>query len=237
MGENKLTFGDIDLYNLFFHIKNYEGEDETNLDVFVEKFDEKNPTLNANKFLLSSSEVRIRDSKFVLTDENLNTPKVLDFHNLNLTASDFLIFGTDIKTTIKRLNFKDTRGAQIQNLKTVFSYSLTQMAFDQLEIKSEYSTLFGQLQFDYERKDFKDFLEKVNVSGFFENSTIDLDELNVFYNEFGTNQKADLNTTFSGTLNDLLLENIDIITSENTSIVWRIQFKNLFKDASEKFLN
>lgn len=235
LAENKLTFGDIDLYNLFFHIKNYEGEDETNLDVFVEKFDEKNPTLNANKFLLSSSEVRIRDSKFVLTDENLNTPKVLDFHNLNLTASDFLIFGTDIKTTIKRLNFKDTRGAQIQNLKTVFSYSLTQMAFDQLEIKSEYSTLFGQLQFDYERKDFKDFLEKVNVSGFFENSTIDLDELNVFYNEFGTNQKADLNTTFSGTLNDLLLENIDIKTSENTSIVGKIQFKNLFKDASEKF--
>jgi hypothetical protein len=235
LAENKLTFGDIDLYNLFFHIKNYEGEDKTNLDVFIEKFDEKNQTLNASKFLLSSSEIRIRDSKFLLTDENLNTSNVLDFHNLNLTASDFLIFGTDVKTTIKSLNFEDTRGAQIQNLKTVFSYSLTQMTFDQLEIKSKYSTLFGQLQFDYDRKDFKDFLEKVNVSGFFKNSSIDLEELNVFYNEFGTNQKADLNTTFSGTLNDLLLENINIITSGNTSIIGKIQFKNLFKDASEKF--
>ena len=235
LAENKLTFGDIDLYDLFIHIKKYQGEGETNLDVFVDKFDEKNPTLNSNKFLLSSSEIRIHNSKFLLTDENLNTPKVLDFHNLNLSAFDFLILGTDVKTAIKNLSFNDTRGAQIQDLETVFSYSLTQMMFEELEIKSEHSTLFGQVQFDYDRKDFKDFLEKVNISGFFKNSTIDFEELNVFYNEFGTNQKADLNTVFSGTLNDLLLENIDIITTDNTSLVGKIQFKNLFKTTSDNF--
>ena len=59
---------------------------------------------------------------------------------------------------IKNLSFNDTRGAQIQDLQTVFSYSLTQMMFEELEIKSEHSTLFGQVQFDYDRKDFKDFL-------------------------------------------------------------------------------
>ena len=235
LAENKLTFGDIDLYDLIFHIKSYQGESDSNLDVFVHKFDQKNPTLNPNKFLLSSSEIRIHDSKFLLTDENLNTPKVLDFNNLNLCASDFLISGTDIKTAIKNLSFKDTRGAQIQVLQTDFSYSLTQMMFEGLEIKTEHSTLFGQVQFDYDRKDFKDFLEKVNISGFFKNSTIDLEELNVFYNEFGTNQKADLNTVFSGTLNDLLLENFDIITIDNTSVVGKIQFKNLFKSTSENF--
>jgi len=235
LAENKLTFGDIDLYDLIFHIKSYQGESDSNLDVFVHKFDQKNPTLNPNKFLLSSSEIRIHDSKFLLTDENLNTPKVLDFYNLNLCASDFLISGTDIKTAIKNLSFKDTRGAQIQVLQTDFSYSLTQMMFEGLEIKTEHSTLFGQVQFDYDRKDFKDFLEKVNISGFFKNSTIDLEELNVFYNEFGTNQKADLNTVFSGTLNDLLLENFDIITTDNTSVVGKIQFKNLFKSTSENF--
>ena len=235
LAENKLTFGDIDLYDLIFHIKSYQGESDSNLDVFVHKFDQKNPTLNPNKFLLSSSEIRIHDSKFLLTDENLNTPKVLDFYNLNLCASDFLISGTDIKTAIKNLSFKDTRGAQIQVLQTDFSYSLTQMMFEGLEIKTEHSTLFGQVQFDYDRKDFKDFLEKVNISGFFKNSTIDLEELNVFYNEFGTNQKADLNTVFSGTLNDLLLENIDIITTDNTSLVGKIQFKNLFKTTSDNF--
>ena len=235
LAENKLTFGDIDIYNLFFHIKNYRGEVDTNLDIFVDKFGEKNPSINTNKFLLSSTEVRIKASKFVLTDENLSTPKILDFYDLNLTASDFLISGVDIKTAINRLSFRDSRGAKIQNLKTVFSYSLTQMSFDQLEIKSEHSTLFGQLQFDYDRKDFKDFLEKVKVSGFFKNSTIDLEELNVFYSEFGTTLKADLNTTFSGTLNDLQLESIDLTSTDNTSVVGKIKFKNVFKDTSGNF--
>ena len=235
LADNEFTFGDIDLYDLFFHIKSYEGESNSNLDVFVDKFDQKNPTLNTKKFILSSSEIRIHNSKFLLTNENLNTPKVIDFYNLNLSASDFLILNTDVKTAIKNLSFIDSGGAQIQDLQTVFSYSLTQMMFEQLEIKSEHSKLFGRVQFDYDRKDFNDFLEKVNISGFFKNSTIDLEDLNVFYNEFGTNQKMDLNTVFSGTLNDLLLENIDIITTNNTSVVGKIQFNNLFKSTSDNF--
>ena len=235
LAESKLTFGAIDLYGLFFHIKNYKGEVDTNLDVFVAKFDKENPALKTNKFLLSSSQVRIYNSKFLLTNENLNNPRVLDFHTLNMSASDFLILGADVKAAINNLSFKDSRGAQIQNLQTDFSYSLTQMTFEQLEIKGERSTLFGQLQFDYDRKDFKEFLEKVKISGFFKNSTLDLEELNVFYNEFGSNQKANLNTVFSGTLNNLLLEKIDLITTENTSVIGKIQFKNLFKDTLESF--
>ncbi|MDB9954930.1 translocation/assembly module TamB, partial [Flavobacteriaceae bacterium] len=93
LAENKLTFAEIDVYDLFFHIKKYKREIDTNLDIFVAKFDEENPTLKTNKFLLSSSEVRIHNSKFLLTDENLNNPKVLDLQTLNLSTSDFLILG------------------------------------------------------------------------------------------------------------------------------------------------
>lgn len=235
IAENKLTFADIDIYDLFFHIKNYKGEIDTNLDIFVAKFDKENPTLKTNKFLLSSTEIRIHNSSFLLTDENLNNPTVLDIHMLNLSASDFLILGADVKASIRNLSFVDSRGAQMQNLQTDFSYSLTQMMFDELKIKTARSSLSGRLQFDYARADFKDFLKKVKISGFFNNSNVDLQELNVFYDEFGSNQKAVLNTLFSGTLNDLLLEEFDLITIDNTSIVGKIQFKNLFKDRSEKF--
>ena len=36
-------------------------------------------------------------------------------------------------------------------------------------------------------------------------------------------------------MNDLVLENIDIITTDNTSLVGKIQFKNLFKTTSDNF--
>ena len=235
LAENKFTFGDIDLYDLFFHIKTYKDETDTNLDVFVSKFDKENPALQTNKFILSSNEVQIYNGKFLLTDENLNNAKVLDFHTLNLFASDFFISGTDVKAAINSLSFKDSRGAEIQKLQSDFSYSLTQMKFDQLEIKSANSLLSGQLQFDYDRKDFKDFLEKVKISGFFKNSNLDLEELNVFYDEFGSNQKAILNTVFSGTLNDLSLQDFYLNTNQNTLIDGKIQFKNLFNVTMDNF--
>ena len=52
--ENKFTFGDIDLEGLTFNLKTYEGENETNLDVFVARFDEENPRQEKSDFLLLS---------------------------------------------------------------------------------------------------------------------------------------------------------------------------------------
>ena len=41
LNDNKLLFGDIDLYGLRFHIKTYTGEKDSNLDIFVESFDRR----------------------------------------------------------------------------------------------------------------------------------------------------------------------------------------------------
>ncbi len=232
IAENNLTFGAIDLFDLQFNIKKYSGENDTNLDVFADKFDRENEKQQTNKFLLSSSNVHIHASNFLYVDENLNRPLILDLHQLDLVASDFLISGKDITAAITRLNFEDSRGAKLKNLQTNFSYSLTQMKFDQLNINSEKSVLSGHLQFDYDRIDFEDFSNKVKVSGLFKDSHIDLEDLNVFYNEFGTRQKAVLNTVFSGTLNNLLVEEFDLKTRNNTAVKGKIRFRNLFNAGS-----
>ena len=232
IAENKLTFGAIDLFGFYFNIKKYSGENDTNLDIFVDKFDRDNQRTKTSDFLLSSSTVTVHTSNFSYVDENLNTPLILDLHQLDLAASDFLISGKDITAAITRLNFEDSRGAKLKNLQTNFSYSLTQMKFDRLNINSEKSVLSGHLQFDYDRIDFEDFLNKVKVSGFFKDSHIDLEDLNVFYNEFGTRQKAVLNTVFSGTLNNLLVEEFDLKMRNNTAVKGKIRFRNLFNAGS-----
>ena len=244
---NRLTFGAIDLFGLNFNIKKYKGEIDSNLDIFVNKFEKEQPPTNqndfplasvkdsGNNFQLSSSNVRVHTSDFLYIDENLNNPLVLDLHQLNLEASDFLILGKNITTSITSLSFEDSRGARLQNLETNFSYSLTQMMFTQLKIKSENSLISGQLQFDYDREDFEDFSDKVNVSGFFKNSKIDLEDLNMFYNEFGSNQKATLNTVFSGTLNRLTLKEFDLKTVHNTSVNGKFLFTNLFNSTPNTF--
>ncbi len=232
---NKLNFGDIDLEDLILNIVTYEGETDTNLDVFVARFDDENPTKEKSDFLMSSSDVSIYRGTFRLIDENKETPQILRFDDLNVNATNFVINGSDVNARINTLGFVDSRGLKMQNMSTNFGYTLTRMTFDNLNIKTEKSTLKGDLRFNYNREDFKDFEDKVKVTANFTDGDIALDELNTFYNEFGENQHAKLSTQLTGTLNDLMANNLKLSTNSNTNIYGSFNFKNLFNSEDDNF--
>ena len=235
LSNGKLNFGDIDIYDLVLNIKTYQGEEDTNLDVFVARFDEENPSTQKSGFLLSSSDVSIYDGIFRLIDENRQTHKLLEFTDLNINATNFVIDGSDVNARINTLAFKDSRGAHIQNLMTDFEYTLTYMNFENLSIKTEKSILKGELRFDYNREDFKNFEDKVQVTASFIDSEVYLNDLNTFYNEFGVDQKAQLNVNLSGTLNDLNANDLQLNASGRTKIFGDLNFKNLFSTTEGDF--
>lgn len=233
--DGTLNFGDISLDDLVFNIKTYKGETDTNLDVFVARFDDDKPKTTNSSFLMSSSDITISNGVFRMNDENKETPKILQFDNLNINATNFLIDGSDVEARINTMQFLDSRGLALQNLSTNFSYTLTQMRFDDLSIKTKASYVEGNLNFNYNREDFKDFEDKVNVEANFTEASILLDDLNKFYNEFGTDQRADFSTKISGTLNNLNTTDLKLNTSSNTKIYGDINFKNLFNSQANNF--
>lgn len=232
---SKLNFGDIDIQDLVFNLKTYKGEEDTNLDVFVEKFEDDNPRQGPSSFLLSSSDLSIEDGLFRLIDENLETPEIFQFSDLNANATNFLINGPDVSTRINKFGFIDSRGLTVDNLMANFEYTLDHMIFDKLNIKTQQSELQGDLRFDYKREDLKYFTDKVNLTASFRDSNVSLTELNVFFDEFGVNQNARLNADLSGTLNHLIAKNLNVSTSRNTKIIGDITFKNLFNRADDTF--
>ncbi len=232
---SKLNFGDIDIQNLVFNLKTYAGENNTNLDVFVDKFEDDNPRKGPNKFLLSSSDVSIENGIFRLVDDNLETPKIFEFTELNANATDFLINGPNVDARINTFNFIDSRGIKVVNLTTNFKYALDHMNFDDLTINTKGSELKGDLRFDYKREDLKYFTDKVNVIASFKDSEISLTELNVFFDEFGVNQRSSFNADLSGTLNNLRASNLSASTTRNTRIIGDITFNNLFSKEDDSF--
>ncbi|WP_396600917.1 translocation/assembly module TamB domain-containing protein [Algibacter sp. R77976] len=235
LANGKLNFGDIDIENLLFHIKTYKGDSDTNLDIFVDRFESDNPRTGKSNFLLSSSDVSIYNSVFMLSDENKETTKVLHFENLNINATNFLINGSDVSMRINTLSFKDSRGVEVKNLMTDFAYTLTDMTFANLQIKTPHSVLNGDLKFLYKREDLQFFVDKVVVDASFKDSNVQLDELNTFYNEFGANQYAKFSADFSGTLNNLQTNNLKLNTNYNTRVYGDINFKNLFSKQDDDF--
>ena len=111
---------------------------------------------------------------------------------------------------------------------TDFAYTLQDMTFANLQIKTPGSVLKGDLKFSYNREDLQYFVDKVQVAASFKDSNVLLDELNTFYNEFGVNQYAKFSADLSGTLNDLQANNLRLNTNYNTRVYGNINFKNLF---------
>ncbi|WP_298345984.1 translocation/assembly module TamB [uncultured Algibacter sp.] len=238
LSQGKLVFGDIDIEKLVFNIKTYKGSRDTNLDIFVDRFEDDNPRTGKSNFLLSSSDVSIYDGLFMLSDENKETTKVLHFDDLNINATNFLINGSDVSARINTLSFKDSRGVEVKNMMTDFAYTLQDMTFANLEIKTPGSVLKGDLKFLYAREDLQYFVDKVQVDASFKDSNILLDELNTFYNEFGINQSAKFSADLTGTLNDLNTRNLKLNTNYNTRVYGNINFKNLFsKEADDFYMN
>ncbi len=229
MINGNLEFGDIEVDRLYFNMKTYYGETNTNLDVFVDKLDDGEPRPPGTPpFLMSSSEIAMEDSRFKLSDENLENHTVLDFDQLKITASDFQINGPEVSIGIDELSLLSKRGLKINDLKTDFKYTKTQMRFDALTIQTPESKLNGSLVFDYDREDFSDFLDKVKVSAEFNESLVAFNEVNSYFDEFGQNITAQFSAKTEGVLNDLIVKEL-ILRSDNTGIRGDFRFKNLFR--------
>ncbi len=230
--QGRLEFGAIKIDELDFKLKTYKDSTASNLEVFIDQLDDGKPRdPGTPPFFFSSTNVLIANSNFKLIDENRETHKILDFKNLHISATDFQILGPEVSTHIGAMSFLSHRGAQVDRLATDFKYTKQQMRFDSLQLKTPESELNGNLVFNYERKDFIDFLNKVNVEAQFSESTVSLDEINKFYDQFGSGKKVTFGASLNGVLNDLNAEKL-FMQSDNTGIRGDFNFKNLFnKDA------
>ncbi len=228
MANGKMEFGDIDVDGLFFNLKTYKGERDTNLDVFVAKLDDGQPRAPGTPpFFMSSDEIEISDGRFKLIDENSESQEILSFTDLEVSAKDFQILGPEVTLGIEALSLMSKRGIQLENLSTNFKYTKKQMRFDSLRIQTEESKLRGDLVFNYNREDFAEFLDRVNVEANFNESTVALNDVNSFYNEFGTDKVVSFAGDISGVLNRLKVEEL-FVQSENTGIRGDFEFDNMF---------
>lgn len=224
----KLEFGDIDIDGLNFKLTTYKDESTTNLEVFVDKLDDEKPRdPDSPPFFLSSSNVEISGSLFKLIDENKETAEMLSFKKLNISAANFSITGPDVVADIKAMSFRSDRGIIVERMNADFKYSREQMRFDSLGIKTPQSHLVGNLVFDYDREDFADFMNKVRIDAEFVESTVALNEINLLYDQFGSDKILRFSSKVDGVLNDLNTMDM-FLNMENTGIRGDFTFRNLF---------
>lgn len=224
-GSLKLRY--IELIEAKFYLKIYEGEDQDSFAMFLDKLD--NGETSDDPFGIHSGKVRIENSTIKIINKNKNNPEIFTFLNVDLAGNSFLIKGPDIGADIHKLSFQIKDGMLVENMKTKFSLSATNLTFDDLILHTPESDITGFVDFDFAKAGMSDFENDVIITAKLVNSKIGSNDLNTFYNGFGPNQSIILDTELNGILNDFSATNLHLQSS--TTDVWgNFQFKNLLDE-------
>ena len=232
--DGDLIFSDIELNGLLFSIKTYKNEKLTNIDVFINAFDSGKPS-SGKPFLLTADKAFIKNSHFILVDENREIPKDVDFTKLNVTLSKFKLHGPDVSTKIDKMSFLDHRGVYVAKLSSNFSYTKKSIRLENLDLETKESKLKGNVFLNYKIEDFLDFNNKVQFDVNLQSASLASNDIRYFYKELGRNLHFDIKSNIKGTLNDLRLSDLKLVDSNNSQIKGTIKFKNLFGKKDQYF--
>ncbi|WP_281299378.1 translocation/assembly module TamB domain-containing protein [Flavobacterium limnophilum] len=229
-----LIFGDIALDGVYFNMKTYKKEKESNLDKFVAAFDSGKPPSNEH-FLLTATKVKITNGHYSLIDENRENPKDVDFTKINLAATALKIYGPEVTTTINSLSFQDHRGIFVEDLSTKFSYTTKHIKLENLDLLTKESKLKGEIVMNYEIEDFSHFTDKVEFDIKLKKASLASNDIRCFYDELGKNQYFKIKGRIKGPLNNLVLSNLRLVDSKKSQIIGTIHFRNLFPSKGKEF--
>ncbi len=213
---------------LFLNMKTYKGETLTNLDVFIAAFDDGTPS--SGKFLMTSPELQLHNSRFLLIDENAETELQAGFSSIQGKAKKFKIKGSDVSTSLKNLAFIESRGLKVDALNAQFVYTKSHIYLDELTVETPHSNLNGQVHLLYNRSDFADFNNKVVFKGFLNRSQISSNDIAVFTSDIGADLIFDVKTNFKGPINNLNFSQLKLEGMDETMFVGDLTLINSFED-------
>ena len=236
--DNKLELGTVDMDGVILNMVTHEGESNDNLSVFVSKFDsEKERDPSIPPFLLTSSQLNLSNSKFVLYDKNKNNTPIVFYENMNGAIEDFKIEGPNVYAKIRGLGFYENHGITVIDLTTDFSYTKENMTLSATKLKTKGSQIVGDIVFKYSNGKLSDFNNKVQIVANFDKSSITLNDLSKFYSEFGKNDIIHFTSKLTGTLNDFKLHQLKLRSNRNSIINGNFHFKNAINNENGFSLN
>ena len=225
--DNKVNLGSVSASGLTMHLKTYKGEDNDNLSIFVESFDDDTPKDSlSSPFILRTSNIYIDGLNFKLLDFNEKDPLQFEALNGGGNLQDFSVVGPEVNAKIRGLYFTENRGISITNLSTDFLYSKTQMKFDKTTLQTNNSKVFGDIEFKYKREDLQYFKDKVTITAKFKKSSLSILDVQKLYNELQGNDLLNFTGNINGTLNNFKAQNLNVTSSNGMKIIADLGFKN-----------
>lgn len=177
-------------------------------------------TISLNKVSLSNSIFTMKKQGYDTLDYGINFQD-LYLSNVNAQLNNFNIVGDTIGFTVRRLQFEESTGFNVQNLRMEMKFCGEYMNFDRVQIHAMgYHVDLPAFHMQYGSYDrMKDFLNNVHLSGALNRSTISTHLLSYFAPPLrAVEQDFVLEGEFRGTVSDFRLRKMRVNTAENTEL-------------------
>ena len=226
--DNQVNLKSISLEGVDFYMKTYKGEDDDNLAIFINSFDDGKPRDSlSNPFVLKTDNVYINDLHFRLTDANKKDSLNYELFKVGGNLQKFSIVGPDFSSEIRGLFFTDFNGLEVSNLTTDFEYTKTAMHFKNTTLETQKSKIQADIDFTYKREDLADFNNKVNIKANFEESTLSIEDLKKFYDELNGNDVISFSGKVNGKLNNFEANQLNLSSKKGILLNGNLSFVNV----------
>jgi hypothetical protein len=228
--DNKVNLGSVSMKGIHMHLTKYKDEDDDNLTIFTDKFEEDNSkdsiATSSDPFVLRSSNIYLDDLNYRQVDENKSVPLEFSASKGGGSLQDFEITGPDVSMQINGLYFTDERGIDFTSITTDFTYTKEYMDFKNTIIKTPHSFLKAQIHFDYKRENLANFNELVEIDAVFDKSYLSVLDLNKIYNEIRGDDILHFTTKLHGSLNNFSMTNLRLDSDQGIRIYGNMNFIN-----------
>ena len=228
------NFSSLSLEGVNLNIYKYLKDDQTNLEIFINKISIENKE-NIKKSDLNYLINTIKLSNAIIKFKDFNkSNKLIVISDLNFSFKDFEFMENDLKFEIEQLNLKNNYELDLNNLSSFFSYSNKKILFKDSKIELGGSNLNADLEFDFSKiteMSSQEISDSLLFDFNFKNSEIITSDFNSFYNKINKAyvSRWTLSGDVKGTLNELSLNKFLLYNEEN-EINFNSSILNLFSN-------
>jgi hypothetical protein len=231
---------------LYFNMVRYKGDTRDNLMLFLEKFRTTPSDPNAKPFKLKVGALTLTNARVNVEDEESTLPILFRARDMNLDAQSLSIINSEIHAPITDANFtmftsamrygNEEDGLVVKNLQTDLTYTREYIYATDLELTTAASFIKGDLALNYTVEGFSDFNNKVQWDFSIDDARVATNELRYFYNEILPNEQLQLQGDMSGTLNNIVLKNLDATALNDIAIKGDMHLTNLLDNRDDFFI-
>ena len=203
---SKLHLGEVAFDSLVLNVVKYKNEDQSNLDIFIEKVRSDNTATKQ----LSATTIKLNHSKVQFTDHNKADFTKQLFSNINAKLVDLNSHVDDFSTQIQEMSFfANHQNIQVLNLEAICSFDSEGAEFQNMKIITPNSQFISDVFMHYPKEGFRNFYDDISIDAVVQDSFLGLQELEFLVPNISSSETIFLDQlNFSGNPSEYAIDSI-----------------------------